>query len=211
MAEAPLVELAAIARSDDLADDFAPIAYRLSGSFPNLLMAVPDRPTISDEVRSDIRQLLRRGGHKPAGRGRPASEALLKALDDGRWPHIHALVDECNLLSLGSGIPISALDLECMEPPFCIRLGQRDEEYEFNSSGQKLDLKGLLVLSDGQGPTGSPVKDAQRSKISESSRDCLILVWATKATLDQRDAIGASLECWCKRHRLSFLKVEVGK
>src|SRR5271154_7386886 len=51
----------------------------------------------SDTVRAEVRQLLRHGGFKPAGRSKPASEYLHAASAEGRFPHINAVVDTCNV------------------------------------------------------------------------------------------------------------------
>src|SRR4051812_13679393 len=64
----------------------------------------------SDELRGHVRDLLRHGGYKPTGRGKPASEYLLKAAAEG-MTSINAAVDACNVASLHSGIPISVVDL----------------------------------------------------------------------------------------------------
>jgi hypothetical protein len=47
----------------------------------------------SDEVRKHVRDLLRHGGYKPTGRGKPSSEYLLGAAAEGGMPAIN-LADE---------------------------------------------------------------------------------------------------------------------
>src|SRR6476661_745753 len=64
----------------------------------------------SDTVRAEVRQLLRHGGFKPAGRSKPASEYLHAAAAEARFPRINAAVDTCNVVSLCSGLPISLVD-----------------------------------------------------------------------------------------------------
>lgn len=89
-----------------------PQAYLLTPSDTPLAVATPPASAeISEPTRKAVRTLLRWGGHKPSGRGRPASESLLKSLLAQRWPQIHPLVDMANLLSLQSGLPLSVLDL----------------------------------------------------------------------------------------------------
>ena len=75
----------------------------------------------SDEVRNAVRELLRHGGYKPTGRGKPASEYLLRAVGEGALSSINAAVDACNVASLHSGLPISVVDLSLANAPF--RLG----------------------------------------------------------------------------------------
>ena len=169
----------------------------------------PAPPSVDDGVKSAVRALLRFGGYKPSGRGRPASESLAKAVEDGRWPTIHPLVDECNRLSLRTGIPISVVDAGLLRAPLTIRLGQPGESYVFNPSGQVLEIKGLLVLADAEGPTGSPVKDAQRSKVSETTSSFLILTWGTTAALDANQTLAEGVQSWCAQRGLDCRRLDV--
>ena len=190
-------DLQLIKLSGDLPEAVAPRAFLVSGEFPEGEQAPPELPQVEEAVKSAVRALLRWGGYKPSGRGRPASESLVKAVEDGRWPTIHPLVDECNRLSLRSGLPISVVDAGVLSEPLELRLGQPEEEYVFNPSGQVLGLKGLLLLADATGPTGSPVKDAQRSKISADSQDFLIVVWGTNLAPNAAQQVDAGLTTWC--------------
>ena len=65
-------------------------------------------------VKEPIRALLPRGGFKPAGRNKPASEYLAQAAREARFPRINNCVYINNLLSLESGLPISLLDLAAL-------------------------------------------------------------------------------------------------
>ena len=58
-----------------------------------LLSPASEAPlTRSEETRQAIRDLLRHGGYKPTGRGKPASEYLVKAVDAGKLGPINAAV-----------------------------------------------------------------------------------------------------------------------
>jgi DNA/RNA-binding domain of Phe-tRNA-synthetase-like protein len=138
-----------------------------------------------------VRDLLRHGGFKPAGRSKPASEYLTAAFADGRFPRINALVDMCNVVSLHSGLPISIVDLDLVEPPLAIRIADAGTSYVFNPSGQVIDASGLVCLHDALGPTGTPVKDAQRTKTSDATRAALVVVWGTRALPDRTEAATA--------------------
>src|SRR5687768_1844806 len=52
-----------------------------------------------DKVREAVRNLLRKGGFKPTGRSKPASEYLLKAVGDKMLTSINLCVDVCNVVS----------------------------------------------------------------------------------------------------------------
>jgi DNA/RNA-binding domain of Phe-tRNA-synthetase-like protein len=135
----------------------------------------------SDEVRDVVRALLRRGGYKPTGRGKPASEYLARAAQEGTLRSINAVVDACNVASLHSGLPISVVDLDLAKPPLRIDVAREGERYVFNASGQEIDLAGLLCLSDAEGPCANAVKDAQRTKTKEGTVRTLSVVWGTNA------------------------------
>ena len=78
----------------------AAIALRGAGPWP------------PENVRAAVRDLLRRGGYKPTGRGKPASEYLAQAAAKGEFPRISNAVDALNLVSLDTGLPISLVDLD---------------------------------------------------------------------------------------------------
>lgn len=135
----------------------------------------------SDAIRTAVRELLRHGGFKPAGRSKPAPEYLASAFADGRFPSINALVDTCNVVSLHSGLPISLLDVDLLSGELAVRVAPPGTSYVFNPAGQVIDASGLLCLCDAVGPAGSPVKDAQRTKTSGDTRCALSIVWGTRA------------------------------
>ena len=83
-------------------------------------------------------------------------------------------------MSLHSGLPISVVDLDRARAPFRIALAGTDASYVFNASGQTIDIEGLLCLFDADGPCANAVKDAQRTKTSESTRRTLSVVWGVR-------------------------------
>jgi DNA/RNA-binding domain of Phe-tRNA-synthetase-like protein len=150
----------------------------------------PLGPT-GDEVRKAVRELLRHGGFKPSGRSKPASEFLLRAATEGSLSSINLAVDLCNVTSLHSGLPISVVDLELLEPPLRVAIAEPGSSYVFNPAGQEMRLDGLVCLFDRAGPAANPVKDSQRSKTRATTRRTLCLVWGcrtlterTRATVD---------------------------
>lgn len=135
----------------------------------------------SDEVRNAVRELLRHGGYKPTGRGKPASEYLLRAVGEGALSSINAAVDACNVASLHSGLPISVVDLSLAKAPFRVGVAEAGRSYVFNRGGQTIDLGGLLCLFDAEGPCANAVKDAQRTKTTPETTRTLSVVWGTNA------------------------------
>ena len=54
----------------------------------DLFVLEADTPVKRDEeLRMAVRDMLRHWGHKPAGRGKPASEYLVRAVDRGGCDH----------------------------------------------------------------------------------------------------------------------------
>jgi len=141
-----------------------------------------------DPLRTKVRDMLRVWGHKPAGRGKPASEYLVRAVGEGGLGSINVAVDVCNVVSLHSGFPIALVDLEKSRPPFRVAPGPEDGSYVFNASGQAMSLKGLICLFDAEGPCGNPVKDAQRIKTRDTTTRTLTVLWGVAGHEAQRDA-----------------------
>ncbi|MCA8978393.1 MAG: hypothetical protein KDC14_00090 [Planctomycetes bacterium] len=135
----------------------------------------------SEEVRAAVRDLLRHGGYKPTGRGKPASEYLVRAAEEGTLGSINLAVDACNAVSLHSGLPISVVDLDLAQAPLAVRIAPEGTSYVFNASGQEIRIDGLVALFDGQGACANAVKDSQRTKTHAGTRRTLSIVWGTNA------------------------------
>jgi len=168
-------------------------------AFPAPLGALPATPPVLDALgldaaaplqrdeatRAAVRDLLRHGGYKPTGRGKPASEYLVRAATEGALGSINAAVDACNAVSLHSGFPISVVDLDRAHRPFRIAIAPAGASYVFNAAGQEIDLAGLLCLYDAAGPCANAVRDAQRTKTTADTRSTLSVIWGC-AGFEQR-------------------------
>lgn len=156
----------------------------------------PDTPfERSEEVRAAVRRLLRHGGYRPTGRGKPASEYLVRAAEEGGLPVVNPVVDALNAISLASGLPMSVVDLDRLKAPFKIGLAPEGSSYVFNRSGQEIRLDGLLCLFDSEGPCANAVKDAQHAKTGDGTRRCLCVVWgSTEVGADRTEAVAASYD-----------------
>jgi DNA/RNA-binding domain of Phe-tRNA-synthetase-like protein len=138
-------------------------------------------------LRSSIRDMLRSRDFKPTGRAKPASEYLARASAeaDGGMRSINPAVDVCNAVSLHSGIPISVVDLDKLTLPLRVGLAAQGASYVFNPTGQVIALDGLLCLHDAEGPSANAIKDAQRTKTSETTLDTLSILWSSRALAEQ--------------------------
>ena len=152
-----------------------------------LRLDAPAPLATDDRVRAAVRDVLRHGGYKPTGRGKPASEYLLRAASDGALAPINAAVDACNVVSLHSGLPISVVDLDRARPPLRSGIAPQGSSYVFNASGQVIDVSGLVTLFDADGPCAGPVKDSQRTKTTPETTRTLSVIWGAH-TLGDRTA-----------------------
>lgn len=130
-----------------------------------------------DALRKSARALLRHGGYKPSGRGKPSSEYLVRASGEGDLPTINVIVDTCNALSLHAGLPISVVDLDRLSLPLRVTTVEQGA-YVFNASGQEIRLDGLLCLADSEGPRANAVKDCHATKTHGGTRAVVAVVWA---------------------------------
>lgn len=135
---------------------------------------------VCEQTRATIRSVLRQGGYKPSGRGKPASEFLQKmALEEG-IPLINVAVDSSNFASLISGYPISIFDADKLGNDVSLRFGRPDEKYVFNSSGHEMSVEGLPVICRGDQPVGNAVKDSMDCKVSERTRHVLAVIYGSR-------------------------------
>ena len=164
----------------------------------------------SEDVRTAVRSLLRHGGYKPTGRGKPASEYLARAASEGALSTINAAVDAINAVSLHSGLPISVVDEDRLALPLSVAVSASGERFVFNPSGQEIDVGGLLCLRDASGPCANAVKDSQRTKTSAESTRALFLVWGTTALPGHTQAATAWLQALVQRTSAECKAIPLG-
>ena len=186
------------------------IAGIVSQSAQAFLRADARAPLQRDEhLRAAIRDMLRHGGYKPTGRGKPASEYLVRAAEEGALGSINVAVDVCNAVSLHSGFPITVVDLDRAHEPFSVAIAGEGSTYVFNASGQEIDLAGLMCLFDRDGPCGNAVRDSQRTKTTPETTRTLSVVWGC-AGFEERLAAAEAwyrsllTECGATTDRASF-------
>lgn len=147
--------------------------------------------------RTAARDILRNGSYKPTGRGKPASEYLLRAAErpDYTFPRINGPVDVCNYVSLLHVVPISLWDVDRSRVDrFLFRLGLEGERYVFNAGGQEIELKDLLVgcrVRDEANPTEdpivNPIKDSLATKTTPKTRRVAACIYAPSAAVSASD------------------------
>lgn len=162
-----------------------------------------------DAVRSAIRDLLRHGGYKPTGRGKPASEYLIRAVTENALGSINLAVDACNVVSLHSGLPISVVDVGKTKGQLRVGIAPEGSSYVFNLSGQTIDAGGLLCVFDEDGPCANAVKDAQRTKTSPDTTATISVIWGSRALGERAQQAGAWYRALLQEHGAVIEPVEV--
>jgi DNA/RNA-binding domain of Phe-tRNA-synthetase-like protein len=137
---------------------------------------------LSPDRKAAVRNMLRFGAYKPAGRSKPSSEYLLGSALEGDFPLVNGPVDVNNAVSLEWGYPASIFDMELSGAELLLRRGLMGESYIFNPSGQSIDLRDLLCVCRAEGsswlPCGNPVKDAMATKTREATRHVVAVIYA---------------------------------
>jgi DNA/RNA-binding domain of Phe-tRNA-synthetase-like protein len=137
----------------------------------------------TDETRA-VRAMFREWGMDPS-KYRPSSEALLRRVVQGKGLyHVSNVVDIGNLGSIETGWPFGCYDRNRVHPPIVFRHGALGESYE-GVGRRTWHLAGRPILSDTEGPFGSPISDSTRSMITESTRNILIVIYAPAGAADK--------------------------
>jgi DNA/RNA-binding domain of Phe-tRNA-synthetase-like protein len=128
---------------------------------------------------------------------RPSSEALLRRLVQGKGLYrISNVVDIINTGSIETGWPYGLYDRSKIAPPIAFRHGLPGESYE--RIGKLIwHVEGRGVLTDPQGPFGSPISDSTRSMITEAARGILVVIYAPVSADD--DDVKAAMETLMER------------
>jgi len=125
-------------------------------------------------------------GKDPA-RYRGSAEALLRRVLAGKGlPQINAVVDVINLVSVESRLSIGLYDLAHISGDIIFRAGRAGETYK-GIGKYDLNLEGLPVFCDQQGPHGSPTSDSERTMVTAHTRHIIaaIISFGGKDALEQ--------------------------
>jgi len=122
------------------------------------------------------RSVYKRCGKDPS-RYRPASEALIRRLLQGKDLYaVNTLVDLINLASIAYGYSIGGFDSEkFVGNRLTLGVGRANEPYEGIGRGT-INIEGLPVYRDAVGGVGTPTSDNERTKITLSTTQLVVLI-----------------------------------
>lgn len=144
----------------------ADLHERHAGRAPSEVPGVPE-----------ARALYRALGLDPT-KIRPSNEALLRRVLRGDALYrVNTLVDSVNLVSLRRQLPFGLYDLDRIDPPVSLRLGDEGESYPGIRKGA-INVAGRPVLADAAGPFGNPSADSERTSIRLGTTRALVIAWA---------------------------------
>src|SRR6201998_994731 len=145
-------------------------------------------------------------GKDPA-RYRGSAEALLRRLIAGKgMPRINNVVDVINLVSVESRLPIGLYDLAQVEGPIEFRAGRAGETYK-GIGKYDLNLEGLPLFADAQGPHGSPTSDSERTMVTQATNHVLAIIVSFGGVAPLNDAakrMKELLETFCVAENVAY-------
>ncbi|HSK10017.1 MAG TPA: phenylalanine--tRNA ligase beta subunit-related protein [Vicinamibacterales bacterium] len=135
------------------------------------------RPHDPTESTTAVRAMYRKVGLDPTRR-RPSSEALLRRVLKGDpLPRVNTLVDIGNWCSVECQLPYGVYDLDRVEGPVSLRLGEEGEEYQ-GIRRDAVHVGGRLVVADALGAFGNPTADSARTMVTPATARSLIVIFA---------------------------------
>jgi len=132
---------------------------------------------------------------KDPSRYRGSAEALLRRIAQGKGLYrVSTIVDANNLVSLETYHSIGLYDVRFLSGPVAFRPGRAGETYAGIAKGE-INLEGLPVFADDEGPFGNPSSDSARTRVREDTTEVLmaIVAFAGAARLDAALARAAEL------------------
>ena len=128
-----------------------------------------------------VRRTYKILGKDPA-RYRGSAEALLRRIVAGKgFPQINSVVDVINLVSVESRLPVGLYDVAHVSGGVVFRAGSAGETYK-GIGKYDLNLEGLPVFADDQGPHGSATSDSERTVVTPQTTGILAIIVSFNGT-----------------------------
>lgn len=126
-----------------------------------------------------VRDLFKKNGRDPS-KYAPSAEALLKRIIDGKDLYRINNVVECNNIgSMKYELPMGVYDLDKIKGDVIFKVGSEKDFMKTMAKGE-MKMNNLLLTRDDEKLFGSPVSDSLHARITETTRNVLLLVYSTK-------------------------------
>lgn len=154
----------------------------------------------------EMRQLYKKLGKDP-NRYRPSAEALCRRLLQGKELYrINTLVDLINLVSIHTGFSIGGFDATKVQGDLSIGVGQAGEPFEAIGRGL-LNIEGLPVYRDAEGPIGTPTSDVERTKLSLETTRLLMVIHSADGPQGLDNAVALAQRLLLQHAQASALQI----
>ncbi|MBM7586315.1 DNA/RNA-binding domain of Phe-tRNA-synthetase-like protein [Bacillus pakistanensis] len=149
---------------------------------------VTDIPSIQE-----WRTIFKKLGKDP-NRYRHSAEALYRRIKKQNYlTPIHSATDLNNFFSLQYGVPLGIYDLDKINGPISITIGEAGEEY-IGLNGRVNSLENLFVTKDETGPFGSPFVDSERTAVTKETTSAIqVLYLQPSLTMEEANKLTQSL------------------
>jgi DNA/RNA-binding domain of Phe-tRNA-synthetase-like protein len=179
------IVVASVAVTDRDADLWSEIDTCIAGLHP-----IDDISSLN-EVQA-LRTTYKALGKDPS-RYRGSNEALLRRVGQGKGLYrINTVVDINNLISLESRRSVASYDRDKIGDRIVFRRGQTGERYQAIGKGV-INLDGLPVFADENGPFGSTTSDSERAMITAQTQRVMMVI----ISFDGEDRLESQLARAC--------------
>jgi DNA/RNA-binding domain of Phe-tRNA-synthetase-like protein len=139
------------------------------------------------------RQIFKLTGKDP-NRYRHSAEALFRRIKKQNYlSPIQSAIDINNFFSLQYQVPIGIYDINQLTGSLKVQLGREGEEY-LGLNGRMNSLENLVILSDQNGPFGSPFVDSNRAPVTKETKNALQVIYLRPSTdLESAEKLTESL------------------
>jgi DNA/RNA-binding domain of Phe-tRNA-synthetase-like protein len=143
-----------------------------------------------------LRRAFRASGKEPS-RYRGSQESLFRRILQGKGLFaINTVVDINNLVSLESRHSVGTYDLAPISSPIIFRVGGPGESYQ-GIGKDPIDVAGLPVFADREGPFGSPHRDSARAMVTLSTREIMMVIISFAGSHRLAEFVQRAVELLC--------------
>lgn len=138
----------------------------------HLFFDLEDKPVTDFPGIKEWREVWKLFGANPS-RYRHSTEALMRRIAKQNYlKPFHSAVDLNNFFSLQYEIPVGIYDADKLKGNLTLSLGNKDSGYN-GLNGRFNSLENIPILSDDEGPFGSPYVDSARTAVTEETTNAL--------------------------------------
>ncbi|WP_210471287.1 B3/4 domain-containing protein [Sporosarcina sp. 6E9] len=137
-----------------------------------LFFDLDDKPVTDFLGIKEWREVWKLFGANPS-RHRHSTEALMRRIAKQNYlSPFHSAVDLNNFFSLQYQIPVGIYDVDKIKGNVTLTVGTKESGYD-GLNGRFNSLEKMLILSDDEGPFGSPYVDSARTAVTEETTNSL--------------------------------------